>query len=83
MLIKIDRKRTSARTLREASTRYCELRDAHLNEGKRGSDWPSATVEASFGTFYISFNGKVWTKPVKQWTVGDVPVTGDILDKVG
>jgi hypothetical protein len=61
------RHRVLVHSLQQASEVYCKLRD-ESDEGSR--TWPEGRV----GKHYISYNGKVWSKPSRLWQSGDEPV---------
>lgn len=59
-------------SLEEASSKYCELRDA---SGEGASTWPTGTVTKKDGTqLYISYNGKIWEGDPNKWRPGLEPV---------
>jgi hypothetical protein len=61
------RHRVLVHSLQQASEVYCKLRD-ESDEGSR--TWPEGRV----GKHFISYNGKVWSKPSRLWQSGDEPV---------
>jgi hypothetical protein len=61
------RHRIAVSSIAEASAIYCQLRD-EADEGS--STWPNGRV----GDFYISYNGKVWTQPPKDWQISCTPI---------
>ena len=72
MVVKFGKTRISVASVAEASAVYSAARDA---AGLGASRWPCGVVTAQGKTIgHISYNGRVWAKPSKQWSVGDLPI---------
>jgi hypothetical protein len=72
MILKFGRKSVPVASLAEASAAYSAAREA---SGKGGSKWPSGIVfEGGRAVAHVSYNGRVWAKPSRDWTPGDVPL---------
>ena len=69
------RHRVWVHSLQQASEVYCKLRD-ESGEGSR--TWPEGRV----GKHYISYNGRVWAKPSRQWNAGDLPAYDPTVSEV-
>jgi hypothetical protein len=68
------RHRIRVASLQEASETYTRLRDAS-EEG--ASTWPEGRV----GKYFISYNGRVWARPSREWQIGDNPVYDPLSPK--
>lgn len=68
----IGRRKTTHRTLADAVAAHNTARDA---SGEGASTWPSARVDLPDGrTVYVSYNGRVWERPVRHTTNVEVLV---------
>ena len=59
--------------VREASAVYCRVRK---ESGEGGSTFPTGRISGLGGTYYVSYNGKVWAQnpAAKDWTPDRTPV---------
>lgn len=73
MILKFGRQEVRVKSLADASTVYSQARDA-ANLG--ASRWPTGRVSSDAGQTigYVSYNGRIWSRPAGDWKPGDTPI---------